>query len=67
MTEHVLGRTRGVQVIPYDTHLAEGAHIDLELLGRRTRTAFIELAAMVADGFPGGSTTPPPAAPRWRG
>lgn len=47
-----LGRTRAVQVVPYDQHLSEGSHIDLDLLGDRTRRAFVELAATVADSFP---------------
>ena len=48
-----LDRTRAVQVIPFDDHLAEGAEIDLELVGKATRKALLELAAMVADDFNG--------------
>ncbi len=47
-----LDRTRAVQVVPYDEHLAEGAEIDLELVNKSTRRAFLELAAVVADDFP---------------
>ncbi|MBJ8346095.1 AAA family ATPase [Antrihabitans sp. YC2-6] len=46
-----LDRTRAVQVVPYDDHLAEGAEIDLELVSKPTRRAFLELAAIVADEF----------------
>ncbi|MGF6881461.1 MinD-like ATPase involved in chromosome partitioning or flagellar assembly [Nocardia sp. GAS34] len=46
-----LDRTRAVQVVPFDDHLAEGAEIDLELVSKPTRTALLELAAMVADDF----------------
>lgn len=46
-----LDRTRAVQVVPFDDHLAEGAEIDLELVGKPTRQALLELAAMVADDF----------------
>lgn len=46
-----LDRTRAVQVIPFDDHLAEGAEIDLELVSKPTRRALLELAAMVADEF----------------
>jgi MinD-like ATPase involved in chromosome partitioning or flagellar assembly len=46
-----LDRTRAVQVVPFDDHLAEGAEIDLELVGKPTKRAFLELAAMVADEF----------------
>ncbi|NNH73278.1 AAA family ATPase [Nocardia uniformis] len=46
-----LDRTRAVQVVPFDDHLAEGAEIDLELVGKPTQRALLELAAMVADDF----------------
>ncbi|XOZ90126.1 AAA family ATPase [Nocardia testacea] len=46
-----LDRTRAVQVVPFDDHLAEGAEIDLELVSKPTRQALLELAAMVADDF----------------
>lgn len=51
LAQHFLARTRAVQVVPYDSHLAEGAEIDLELLSRDTRRAFVELAATVAEDF----------------
>ena len=46
-----LDRTRAVQVVPFDDHLAEGAEIDLDLVSKPTRRALLELAAMVADDF----------------
>lgn len=46
-----LDRTRAVQVVPFDDHLAEGAEIDIELVSKPTRRALLELAAMVADDF----------------
>ncbi|MFI6997084.1 AAA family ATPase [Nocardia sp. NPDC050175] len=46
-----LDRTRAVQVVPFDDHLAEGAEIDLELVSKPTRRALLELGAMVADDF----------------
>jgi MinD-like ATPase involved in chromosome partitioning or flagellar assembly len=46
-----LDRTRAVQVVPFDDHLAEGAEIDLELVSKPTRMVLLELAAMVADDF----------------
>ncbi|GAB17774.1 hypothetical protein GOEFS_039_00080 [Gordonia effusa NBRC 100432] len=51
LTDYFAGRTRAVQVIPYDPHLAVGAHIDLEQLEERTRAAFLELSATVVDAF----------------
>ncbi|QHN33528.1 AAA family ATPase [Gordonia amarae] len=61
LTEHFLGRVRAVQVIPYDEHLATGSYIDLDQMDRRTRTAFLELAATVADSFWPGGHPPEPA------
>ncbi|MFE7744987.1 AAA family ATPase [Nocardia sp. NPDC057455] len=40
-------------VLPYDAHLAEGGEIDLRLLEKETVLAYEELAAWLADGFPG--------------
>ena len=48
---HFLTRCRAVQTIPFDDHLAEGADVDLELVGKPTRHAFVELAATAADDF----------------
>jgi MinD-like ATPase involved in chromosome partitioning or flagellar assembly len=42
-----------VRLVPFDPHLEEGAEISLERLRRETREALIELAAVVAEGFPG--------------
>ncbi len=56
-----LDRTRAVQVVPFDDHLAEGAEIDLDLVGKPTRNALLELAAMVADDF--GYHVPQPPFP----
>jgi MinD-like ATPase involved in chromosome partitioning or flagellar assembly len=50
--DHVSRRCRGVLLVPFDPHLEEGAEISLERLKRETREALIELAAVVADGFP---------------
>ena len=50
--DHFSRRCRGVLLVPFDPHLEEGAEISLERLKRGTREALIELAAVVADGFP---------------
>lgn len=55
LSAHFLTRCRAVQQIPFDDHLAEGAEVDLDLLGKPTRRALVEMAATVADDFP--STT----------
>ncbi|WP_372516301.1 MinD/ParA family ATP-binding protein [Mycobacterium shinjukuense] len=51
--EHFARRCRAVRVVPFDPHLEEGAEIVLDRLQRGTREALTELAAVIADGFPG--------------
>ncbi|MFE4459539.1 MinD/ParA family protein [Nocardia tengchongensis] len=51
--------------VPYDEHLAEGGEIDLRLLDKETALAFEELAAALADGFPGDHTTGGGRGERW--
>ncbi|MDX1883431.1 MinD/ParA family protein [Mycolicibacterium sp. 120270] len=53
VVDHFNRRCRAVRLVPFDPHLEEGAEISLERLRRETREALIELAAVVADGFPG--------------
>jgi MinD-like ATPase involved in chromosome partitioning or flagellar assembly len=53
VVDHFSRRCRAVRLIPFDPHLEEGAEISLGLLRRGTREALTELAAVVADGFPG--------------
>lgn len=53
VVDHFSRRCRAVRLVPFDPHLEEGAEIDLDMLKRDTREALIELAAVVADGFPG--------------
>jgi MinD-like ATPase involved in chromosome partitioning or flagellar assembly len=50
--DHFARRCRAVRLVPFDPHLADGAEINLEQLKPETREALIELAAVVADGFP---------------
>ncbi len=47
--EHFSSRVKTVVKIPYDRHLAEGSRIELDKLRPATRTAAIELAALVVD------------------
>ena len=58
MIEHFSRRCRAVRLVPYDPHLEEGAEINLDRLRRQTREALTELAAVVADGFPGDQRNP---------
>lgn len=52
VVDHFARRCRAVRLVPFDPHLEEGAEVSLERLKRETREALIELAAVVADGFP---------------
>lgn len=56
--DHFSRRCRAVLLVPFDPHLEEGAEIDLDRLRRGTREALTELAAIVADGFPGDQRNP---------
>ncbi|MCH5642223.1 MinD/ParA family protein [Gordonia sp. ABSL49_1] len=51
LAQHFLTRCRAVQQIPFDDHLSEGADVDLELMSKPARRAFVELAASMADEF----------------
>ena len=53
VVDHFSRRCRAVRQVPFDPHLEEGAEISLDRLKPETREALIELAAVVADGFPG--------------
>ncbi|WP_240630612.1 MinD/ParA family protein [Mycolicibacterium sp. GF69] len=53
VVDHFNRRCRAVLEVPFDPHLEEGAEISLERLKPETREALLELAAVVAAGFPG--------------
>jgi MinD-like ATPase involved in chromosome partitioning or flagellar assembly len=55
---NVLPHVRAVHSIPFDRHLAEGSEISLDLLSRKTRQAFMGLAATIADAFGEGENRP---------
>jgi MinD-like ATPase involved in chromosome partitioning or flagellar assembly len=50
--DHFSRRCRAVLHVPFDPHLEEGAEIELDRLKPATRDALVELAAVVAGGFP---------------
>ncbi|WP_326646331.1 AAA family ATPase [Streptosporangium sp. NBC_01755] len=50
---HFAARCRAVIRVPYDTHLEEGAEIELDRLQPATRESYLRLAASVGDGFAG--------------
>ena len=51
LSQHFRRRVRSLFLVPFDDHLAEGSEISLDLMNRRTRQTFIELAASIADDF----------------
>ncbi len=53
VVDHFSRRCRAVRLVPFDPHLEEGAEISLDRMRRQTREALTELAAVVAEGFPG--------------
>jgi MinD-like ATPase involved in chromosome partitioning or flagellar assembly len=62
VVDHFSRRCRAVRQVPFDPHLEEGAEISLDRLRPATREALVELASVVAGGFPG--TKRPAAQPR---
>jgi MinD-like ATPase involved in chromosome partitioning or flagellar assembly len=52
VVDHFSRRCRAVRLVPFDPHLEEGAEISLDRLKSSTREALLDLAAVVADGFP---------------
>ncbi|MGB0878769.1 MAG: MinD/ParA family ATP-binding protein [Mycobacterium sp.] len=60
--DHFARRCRSVRQVPFDPHLEEGAEISLDRLRPQTRESLIELAAVVADGFPGAGRSGNPQA-----
>ncbi|HEX5142755.1 MAG TPA: MinD/ParA family protein [Mycobacterium sp.] len=52
VVDHFSRRCRAVRLVPFDPHLEEGGEVSLDRLKPATREALIELAAVVADGFP---------------
>lgn len=53
VVDHFNRRCRAVLQVPFDPHLEEGAEISLDSLKPETRSALLELSAVVAAGFVG--------------
>ena len=51
LEQHFAARCRDVVRVPYDSHLEEGAEVELEQLSPATTEAYLRLAATVGDGF----------------
>jgi MinD-like ATPase involved in chromosome partitioning or flagellar assembly len=52
LEQHFAARCRAVMRVPYDPHLEEGAEVELDMLTSETADAYLQLAAIVGDGFP---------------
>ncbi|MGP3637308.1 MinD/ParA family ATP-binding protein, partial [Streptomyces sp. 24-1644] len=74
IVQHFETRCRGVVVVPFDEHLSAGAEVDLDMMRPKTREAYFNLSAMVAEDFAraqqqqglwtaDGSSQPPQYAP----
>ncbi|GLU49854.1 MinD/ParA family ATP-binding protein [Nocardiopsis ansamitocini] len=51
LEDHFGSRCRAVVQVPWDSHLEEGAEVDLDQLAPATRHAYLELAATVGEAF----------------
>jgi MinD-like ATPase involved in chromosome partitioning or flagellar assembly len=51
LEQHFASRSRAVVRIPYDAHLEEGAEFELERLDAEATDAYLELGALIGDGF----------------
>lgn len=60
IVRHFETRCRGVVVVPFDDHLAAGAEVDLDMLRPKTREAYFNLSALVAEDFIRAQQQTPP-------
>ncbi|MYY05489.1 SCO5717 family growth-regulating ATPase [Streptomyces sp. ATexAB-D23] len=51
IVQHFRTRCRGVVVVPFDEHLSAGAEVDLDMMRPKTREAYFNLSALVAEDF----------------
>ncbi|MGY1438355.1 SCO5717 family growth-regulating ATPase [Streptomyces reniochalinae] len=51
IVSHFETRCRGVVTVPFDEHLSAGAELDLNMMRPRTREAYFNLSAMIAEDF----------------
>lgn len=51
IVQHFQTRCRGVVVVPFDEHLSAGAEVDLDMMRPKTREAYFNLSALVAEDF----------------
>ncbi|MEV6790406.1 SCO5717 family growth-regulating ATPase [Streptomyces sp. NPDC051320] len=51
IVQHFETRCRAVVVVPFDEHLSAGAEVDLDMMRPKTREAYFNLSALVAEDF----------------
>lgn len=68
--ERLSARVAATVVLPFDRHIHEGKQIQLDRLSKESRRSYLEMAAVLADMFPGRggdrNRFPVPRSPHWR-
>ena len=67
--ERLSARVAATVVLPFDRHIHEGKQIQLDRLSKESRRSYLEMAAVLADMFPGRGGVrnrfPVPRSPHW--
>ncbi|OBF04448.1 cobalamin biosynthesis protein CobB [Mycobacterium sp. ACS4054] len=67
--ERLSARIAATVVLPFDRHIHEGKQIELDRLSKESRRCYLEMAAVLADMFPGRGSEPDrlprPRSPHW--
>nr|WP_231978417.1 MinD/ParA family protein [Mycobacterium sp. E3298] len=67
--ERLSARVGATVVLPFDRHIHGGNQIELDRLSKESRRSYLEMAAVLADMFPGRgdepSRCPAPRSPHW--
>ncbi|ORV58276.1 cobalamin biosynthesis protein CobB [Mycobacterium europaeum] len=67
--ERLSARVAATVVLPFDRHIHEGKQIQLDRLSKESRRSYLEMAAVLADMFPGRggdrNRFPVPRSPHW--
>ncbi|OCB29904.1 cobalamin biosynthesis protein CobB [Mycobacterium malmoense] len=67
--ERLSARVAATVVLPFDRHIHDGKQIELDRLSKESRRSYLEMAAVLADMFPGRGEEPgrfpAPRSPHW--
>ena len=63
--EQLSARVAVTVVLPFDRHVHQGKAIALDRLSKQSRRSYLEMAAALADMFPGRAGQPPAASGPW--